>query len=231
MKYLKLSLVIVLFLNSCQNTSKLWRGDRSYKETIQQFLIGKDAAKIVFIGTKYHYIFDDPESLRNILTWDNRSKIKIGYYQFVATSPRKIDGYIVLKTMPIKESSSNKISPLSETDLEFLKNNGFVFKKVGDENIEEKRFNLNGERYLPKRGVDYSKSSSPLIKDYQLMISESYNSASDKVEKILLTPIAMVRDTPTIVGGAIFVSLILVVVIPGMWINCAIKMGLSLCHE
>lgn len=92
---------------------------QTYSETVNSVLISADGSKLVFLGKRYHYIFDAPENFAAFLDspLDARAKVYIG--QFDASETGTVTGYIELSldNLSIAEIQQSKrlgFSPVSK---------------------------------------------------------------------------------------------------------------------
>ena len=191
MSILKSFLIVILIitnLTSC--TKKLWKKSY-YTENFKNFMTTKNGKKIVILGKKYHYVFDDESRILNkLLSWGNRSKLEIENYNFRVSEINKITGSITIKS----KSQQNSDDDLDEEDLHYLEKLGFT----SDENIFKKNIILSGQRYSPKSGVNYDMTDSE-NKEHKVKIE--LDDYVDKVKKIALTPITVLSDGVLIIAG------------------------------
>ncbi len=192
-----IAILITLNLTSCA-TINLWKKSY-YAENFKNFLITEDGKKIVILGEKYHYIFDDKSGdLNKLLSWESKSKLEIENYNFRISEINKITCSITLKSKSQKNSSVN----LSKKETAFLQKLGFT-NTSSDEVIFKKNINISGERYSPKSGINYG-ATAPSKDEYRANIE--IDDYTDKTKKIVLTPVAVVGDGALAVA---FVGLIL----------------------
>jgi hypothetical protein len=180
-KSILIAILIITNLTSC--TKHLWK--RSYYvENFKNFMATEDGKKIVIIGKKYHYVFDDEsQTLIKLLSWINKSKLEIENYNFRVSEINKITGSIAIKSKAPKNSDED----LNEEDIYFFNKFGFT----SDGNIFKKNIILSGQRYSPKSGVNYDKIDTS-NKEYKFNIEVS--DYADRTKKIVLTPVAVAID-------------------------------------
>lgn len=194
MKPIKLIIILSLFLTSCDFTDKLWR-DNYYQETIKNFMISPDGHKIVFLGKKYHYIFDDKNSeLKDLLLWEGRNLLEISNFHIEVTAFNKMKGNILISV------SKNHSKSMPEDYIKFLKKSEFRVREYKhlDEISAKKQIYFSGTRYLPKPNTNYDINSS-LNQEYRVTIR--YNDLYDQSKKIALTPVAVAADATGFVLG------------------------------
>lgn len=192
LKSFLIAILIITNLTSCA-TSIVWM-KKDYTENFQQFLTTKDGKKIVILGNKYHYIFDDESSsLIKLLSWENRLKLEIVDYKLKAINFNKITGSITINSKPDVVLNEQEITYLRELDF------------IQDGNFFKKDINLFGTRYSPKTDVNYQIKGS-FSKDYVVRIE--IDDFVDTAKKIAVTPIAIVADgIYFVVGATLMVSL------------------------
>lgn len=196
-------IVILLITNLTSCTSLLWRNS-VYGDGFKHFLITQDGKKIVILGEKYHYVFDDESGvLSKLLSWEGRSKLEMEIYNFRLSKFNNITGSITVKSRIQKNSTTE----LSEQEKDFLIKDGFTIatsdeyiftNTTSDEVIFKKKINIAGVRYLPKPGVNYDTSSS-FTKVYGVNIER--DDFSDKATKIAFTPVTVVGDGVLIIAA------------------------------
>lgn len=183
-----IAILIISNLTSC--TKKLWRKSY-YSENFKNFMTTKNGKKIIALGKKYHYVFeDDSRILIKLLSWENREKLEIENYNFRISEFNKITGSITIKSKIPKNSDED----LNEEDIYYLKKLDFI----SEDNILKKNIVLSGVRYYPKSGVNYDKMD-PEIKEHKIKIE--LDDYADKVKKIALTPITVLSDGVLIIAG------------------------------
>jgi len=68
-------ILLTLTLVGCA-TSKMWENQyyetSTYQETLHQFLITEDNKHLILIGEKFHYIFNEANTLNTLLLSENR---------------------------------------------------------------------------------------------------------------------------------------------------------------
>lgn len=188
MSTLKSILIVILIitnLTSC--TSMLWKKN-SYIDKFKDVLNTKDGEKIVILGKKYHYIFnDDSLVLNKLLDWENNSKLEIEKYNIRITENNKIIGSIILKTKVEK----NLNNALDEQDKSFLQTLGFQ-NSGSNEAILKKKIIVSGARYAPKSDANYDTTSTS-NKEFKIKVEVDDNFV-DIAKKIAFTPITVLAD-------------------------------------
>lgn len=188
LKYLCL-VVILLFCVSCL-TKKVW--NQSYKENFNQFLISQNGNMVVFLGSKYHYIFhDNTKTLERLLKWPNRRNLFINTQEtkFNLKSNNIVTGHVTV------ESFYNN---MPERDHEFLRSLGF--RKKNKYMAPKIKLMMKGKRYLPRADLGYD------IPQFQrpYVIPIYYQGDTiDNIKKIAITPITIAADSTIIIGKII----------------------------
>ena len=192
MSSIKSFLIVILTtlnLTSCA-TSIVWT-KKDYTENFKYFLTTKDGKKIVILGNKFHYIFDDESGFFNkLLSWQSRLKLEIVDYKLKAINFNKITGSITIKS----RVQQNSDEALNEQEIAYLRDLDFI----QDGNFFKKDINLFGTRYSPKTGVNYNKKDS-FSKDCQVRIE--IDDYVDRAKKIAVTPIALLTDGMYFIAG------------------------------
>jgi hypothetical protein len=184
-KSILIFILIITNLTSC--TKKLWRKSY-YVENFKNFMATKDGKKIVILGKKYHYVFDDEsKTIIKLLSWENKSKLEIENYNFRVSEIDKITGSITIKS----KAPKNSYEDLNEEDIYYLNKFGFT----SDGNIFKKNIILSGQRYSPKSSVNYDKND-PSNKEHKFNIELA--DYADRTKKIVLTPVTVALDSAVI---------------------------------
>ena len=192
MSIIKNFLIVILIitnLTSCE-TIRIWQNTK-YNEDFKDFLVTKDNKKIVILGQKYHYAFDDKSGdLSKLLFWESKSKIIIENQNIRV---KKIDKIIASATVKcrIQQDSGEK---LSEQEISYLQKLGFT----SDEVFLKKNFTISGTRYSPKSDVNFGTIYS-FDNEYRKYIQ--IDDYTTNAKKIALTPVGIVGDIVSIVIG------------------------------
>jgi hypothetical protein len=184
MNFIKLiSIVLALSITSCDSfirTNKTWNKSY-YNDYVQKFLVTDNGETIILIGYKFHYtLSEELNSIKELLKWKNRSKLKMIVHEFDTESPDIVRGGVTLKI---------KSDIISKSDLKFLQKIGFTKKK--DNKYYKKTINLFGRRYKPNSTTVYN-TKSKLSREYKMVVR--HNNAADIYEKVALTPIMLTVD-------------------------------------
>jgi hypothetical protein len=162
----------------------------SFMEEVSSFLITKEGNKLIVIGKEHHYIFESNDTLKFILQWSEKKRVKASFSSFNIKTDQSLLGSYDLSVHIGKDLSS-------ETK-------ALLIAKGFTENTALKILNyhgtLQGERYL----ADNVKIpvTMQLNKKYHInMIEDASVSASRVAKRILLTPIALLADGLLVIGG------------------------------
>lgn len=198
-KSLLIAILIITNLNSC--TKIIWE-KTFYEDNFKKIMTTRDGKKIVIIGKKFHYVFDDKTgNIFKLLSWENRSKLKIEKYNIRVSQINKITASITIKTNIEKDQDYN----FNDEEKDFLRELGFI-NINSDNNFFEKNINIEGTRYFPKSGINYEANNSS-TKEHKIKIE--VDSYLNKAKKIALTPVAIVADGVLVtlyVGGKIILE-------------------------
>ncbi len=175
----------------------------TFIEEVSSFLITKEGNKLIVIGKEHHYIFESNETLKFILQWSERKRVKASFSSFNIKTDQSLLGSYHLR-VHVDENLTPETKALLITK-------GFT------ENTAIKILNyhgkLQGERYL----ADKVKIpvSMQLNEKYNInMIEEASVSALGVAKRILLTPVAVVADGMVLAGMPIILLVIMVGGIP-----------------
>lgn len=183
---IKLLLVSLLFLSSSCLTKSLWKN--SYNDTVQNFLVSADGSYIVFLGSKYHYIFNDHSHImKELLSWRGRHLL-----------------FIDVKRTRLKVDKNNNVSGYATVESFFnnLRGDQRVFlQSLGFRRLDGEvlglKVKLKGKRYLPRH--DLGRYVPELNRKYVFDIKYSPN-ASKAVAIATLTPITLAADSIYLFG-------------------------------
>ena len=165
---------------------------RLYDETALSFLVTEDGSRLVVLGEKYHYIFDDiSPSLKEILL-----------------SPLNLRTVVVAVLANFYVKSDNVVT-------------GDYFLSLSDQASEEQRKTAIGAGFVPPdlnlsghlKGVRYSAKGFPFSAAQTQAFAHRYSAnvraERSKTAKILLTPVTVTADGILILGGTALLLLLL----------------------
>jgi hypothetical protein len=190
--FLGITLFFALLITGCV-TSSLYKNStethRNFVEEVSSFLITADGKQLIVVGKQYHYIFAaEDETLKFILTWPEKKRVKASFENFVINSNQAVSGmYTLTVAGQDLTAESNKL----------LVSKGFI------SNVSQKTLvyhgALHGVRYLADKFT--LPTTMQLNQRYSITMREDYPSASAVLGRILLTPLAMAADGILLVGG------------------------------
>ena len=196
-------------LGGCSAIS-LWERNPTYTDSIDRFLATEDGKKLVFIGEKYHYIFDGHKSLRKILLWKDRELLDAKLDEkFIVDSSNNISGNLRVIC---------KCKNATKTQISWIENIGFKKAPASSTQFDEKEIlnileiQLSGVRYLAKDlALDkYAKLNKP----YTVVIEEPKSTAG-VIGRVMLTPIVVAADGIVTIG----MSTLFVMGLPSMLVD------------
>ncbi|PLT15980.1 MULTISPECIES: hypothetical protein [Ralstonia] len=153
---------------------------KSYEEPVNQILVSSDGKKIVVLGVDYHYIFDTPPKLIEILDSPLHPKLSAEMRQFEVTPDAEIKGWFFLK-MPTESS---------DDDLKLAKSYGF---EVASSSQPHLNFDLSGKRYSAKGFKAPEGLTKKLNQSYSVDVREELP-LGGKAALVLLTPVTVAAD-------------------------------------
>jgi hypothetical protein len=193
--FLSVTLFFVLFISGCV-TSALYKDSaeahRDFVEEVSSFLITADGKQLIVVGKQHHYIFAaNDETLKFILTWPEKKRVKAGFENFVINSNQAVSGMYTLTVDATQD--------LTAESNQLLVSKGFV------NNTTQKTLTyhgaLHGTRYLADKFV--LPATMQLNQKYTITMREdyAYSSASSVLGRLLLTPLAIAADGLLLIGG------------------------------
>jgi hypothetical protein len=191
--FLSVTLLCALLMTGCV-TSALYKDSaethRDLLEEVSSFLITADGKQLIVVGKQHHYIFAaDDETLKFILTWAEKKRVKAGFENFVINSNQTVSGMYTL-TVDAGQDLSAEANKL-------LTSKGFTSNATQKTLVYHGA--LHGTRYLADKFV--LPATMQLNQKYTIAMREDYASASSVLGRILLTPLAMAADGLLLVGG------------------------------
>ena len=194
LKNFLIAILIITNLASCA-TKQIWRHKfykKQHTETYNNFFITEEGKKIVVLGDKYRYIFDDNLGrIKKILSLEGISKFSVEIDILIENEVRAYIS-ITLKNKTQKDS----LVDLTDQERIFLtKEVHLPFEISSKKDVHLQDFSSSTTRCLATAEVYYDKSSS-LIMGHQVTIREERSSnVRDKATKIALTPLTLISDS------------------------------------
>lgn len=171
------SLIFIAYTLAGCVTNELWEDQSIYKpydEVIDAFLINPQDESIIFLGKKYHYIFEKNEELKFLLEYYDDSAIKFNIK----------DGAYYADGNTIKANISVTI------DKNTLDNKLLEWQKKPK--IYPNTISLNGIRYLSNKKVN--DNTKKLDKVIHIKVFNKYIIKESVVANVLMTPLAVAVD-------------------------------------
>lgn len=191
-------IILVLFaiplISGCFTYTRGLFKDTKYKESISSILITQDRKNLVVISEKYHYVFDMPYSLPEILNASFRTKITATFDAFRVDKNGKTSGRFYLRFKSASDLEHKEAVQLGMH--EFCCNSGDFFL----------RSSIAGQRY-DSGGLLPVTNEQKLNNTYQVYVYERQSNAS-VASKMLLTPVTLIAD------GVLAIAAIPLVLIP-----------------
>jgi len=161
---------------------------RYFTEEISSFLITQNGQSLIVIGKQHHYIFTANDTLKFVLGWAEKKRVKANFNHFVIRSDQTVYGSYSLTV------NMNDLNAAAKNVL--LKHE---FEQDKKQNTLRYNGSVNGVRYLA--GNVTIPATLKLNQKYTLEMTEHYPSASAAIQRVLLTPLALVGDGLLILGG------------------------------
>jgi hypothetical protein len=168
-----------------------------YTETVDHILMTVDGRKLVFVGPKYHYVFDAPEHLQKILNSPLLAKMTAEFDdRFNVDVDSNVKGWITLK---IKNPSQDDLVLMAACE----------FSAAGIKTIL-----LQGIRYS---AGDFKMPSriQPLNESYQVTVRETIPAWNGKKVLLLLAPLTVLADGMIWLIGVLALMVMLTMMSPG----------------
>lgn len=198
-----LSIAVISFMSMGCMTASVWEDpskiSNTYNERINAFMMNPQNDSVIFLGEKYHYIFEKNEQLSFLLKHRNNEaltfSIKNGSYNVVGSNvTAKFHIYI-------NQNTADKN----------LLDWWYANKKGTD--VVGTEISLYGTRYIANEIVNFSAEN--FSQKIDIKVITRLPSKSNTASKILITPLAVAADGAIIivaVGATIVLMPILIVV-------------------
>jgi len=183
-------LCFLLLLNTSCLTKYVW-GDKTYIETINQFLLGSDGRYVVLVGTEYHYILTDNLGIfQKILSLKQEGSLTINAEKshLKLDSNNEIEGHLTIE---------GPFSILPFEDVALLTSMGIRPNKHDEISI---KINLKGRKYSARYLGQVPSSSST---SYRIPISYDDSGLVTNVGKAAITPITVGVDAVLLIGKVV----------------------------
>lgn len=176
-----------LVLQGCvtRMTDALYKNSK-YTETLDAIYISENKKKLVFIGNKYHYIFDVPPKLSSALGASFRKKLAGTFDTFFVESDGHIAGgyrlYLPNKTTAREEDEASAI--------------GFEKNENGIYSLEER---IAGTRYTASTPIIANGNAEKMNQVHHITIEEMPG-AIQTIGRIAATPVTVLTDGVLSIG-------------------------------
>lgn len=196
-KIIAMVLLVTLLFSGCTVnyvTEKLWKDHYDavpYNETVDALMINPENNSMVFIGEKYHYIFDPNEKFSYLLQHHDNSMIfdvESGKYE---VQEENVSAFLHVSVD--KKTAKKEV-------LEWIHNNGYDKYDKPNHNKMLMVIYIKGKRYIADPSVN--KIAQKLSKQYHLQVTEKQLNNMNNATRIALTPLTATVDGIQIVGSA-----------------------------
>ncbi len=183
MKIKKIALVFFLILiTSCSSDGKNDIGLMGYRETFIGYFVGKYTNDAVFIGKKYHYVFeDDAGQISEFTKSEWKSKLNISNINLMVNKDNRVYGEVELEFI-------KTVNQLPASDINFAIAKGFS----KNNNRLNKTLSLKGIRYKPAKEFSINDDNKFSTK-YEFLIHYDFSNPNN-MSKTALTPITQAAD-------------------------------------
>lgn len=202
MFWVTLVIAAVSFMSMGCMTSQLWEDKITYtpySETVDAFLLNPKSDQSIFLGKKYHYIFDSNPQFGYLLKHRENPAVTFNVSQ---------SGRFQAENDTVSARFNVTIdSKMIDQELqEWINDNHFVLNPKT--NVYTIPITLKGKRYFSDRYVN--QRAQQLSKEVYITVQEIKKEGSPVVVKILGTPIAVAADgVMFVVGMAIFIPVVI----------------------
>lgn len=162
---------------------------KNYVEEVSSVLITQDGKNLIVAGKQHHYIFAANDTIKFILTWAEKKRVKAEFHDFSVRSDQSVSGGYSLTV-----DNGQGLTPEMKT---LLLSKGFTNNEIGKKFYHSSW--LQGTRYSADKFA--MPKAMQLNQKYTINMTEYQPSASAAIKRILLTPLAVVGDGLLILGG------------------------------
>lgn len=163
---------------------------RHFVEKINTFLITQDGKNMIVAGNQHHYIFNPNDTLKFILGWSERKRVKVTFDNFTINSDQSVVGSYQLRIDNADNLPKETIAQLTAKGFTRSASLPLFLTYYGQ---------IQGTRYL----ADNFKMPAAMqfSQTYSINMIENQPSATEAIKRILLTPLAVAADGLLILGG------------------------------
>jgi len=213
-----------------ETTQEVWNDSKdsvntSYTDVIVAFYSDKKGEKLVFLGEKYHYLFDQGATgFSELLKAKKFLHLQQKNFQVEASLDPKDNRKVNLHVsaiLPLSELNEKQKAWLAQHNFALRNNRLYVGQEPDplyvsrpvyrNQTVYLKRFSMNGTRYIAN--AEINKKSIKLTQARRLnVIGYKYQDKS-MIKKIVMTPLALVGDAASdivVVGVNILLSPLLI---------------------
>lgn len=163
---------------------------RHFVEVVNTFLITQDGKNLIVAGKQHHYIFTPNDTLKFILAWPERKRVKVTFNNFSITSDQTVLGSYQLRIDNADNLTNETLKQLSLKGFTRSASLPLFLTYYGQ---------IQGTRYLADKfqlpaAMQFSRT-------YSISMIEHQPSATEAMKRILLTPLAVAADGLLILGG------------------------------
>jgi len=204
MKKLFITVLIIglgIFISMGCVTKNLWKETdvKPYYDTIISFYANPKENKIIFIGTKYHYIFDEGTTpLEEVLKAKDFLALNKSNLQIYTYTPPQKDTSIIHTELGIHFEEHL----LNAQQKNWLSNHNFQLQKQYVP-MRIKSFELKGKRY--KANSQVNAKALKLKEPISIQVNVH---TSDTLYKVLMTPLTVTADAGLALAGAIIFPIV-----------------------
>ena len=197
-------IVVGVFLSFGCVTKQVWTDKRKnfpYAETIISFYSNAEKKEVLFIGEKYHYIFN--KQTKQFIELLKRK-------EFLKLTDRELNIYASIAPRDSREISAQIEIQFKENELNKAQKEWLLNKADGDGRIDSSpinyfdaiysvNYNIRGTRYRAKSEVNAQVVK--LQKPIPLTISEYKLEKKSTLYKVAMTPLSVTADAALVVVG------------------------------
>lgn len=200
--WVTLVIAMVSFMSMGCMTSQLWEDKVTYtpySETIDAFLLNAKNDETIFLGKKYHYIFDANPQFGYLLKHRENPAITFNVSQGARFQAEN-------DTLNARFSVTIDSKTIDQELQEWINDNHVSLNPKTK--VYTIPISLKGKRYFSDRYVN--EKAQQLSKEIYITVNEVKKEGSPVVVKILGTPIAVAADgVMFVVGMAIFIPVVI----------------------
>lgn len=177
-------------LSGCTREPAIKRPPIVYQESVEGILFSPSAKKIIVVGERYHYLFDDQNSLEKVLAASFRESLGGTFGTFQVGSDNRISGAYTIRTrQPLRPTEKAEAQRLGFRELP----DGQYELAATIVGLRYTAVPLTTATHLPKLSQPYAIAVQATFDDRsQLRPSREVHQAADAVLTILLAPLIII---------------------------------------